>query len=321
MSRQTLSAVTVVILVVAVSALPAVAQGYGEQGAFGESSSIHNYQAAQPTSANASAYFLHDQLAKLLLVLGFTAVGLVILYTRRFRLRKLLLVASVAVLGFAIGGVLCPISAVQNVILRASTGYLLLLLVPTLTALLFGRLFCGYVCPFGALQELLHIRRLSLRIPERWFRRLRIVPFVLLAYLVVRVLATNVLTLDGLTPFKAFFTFGGTPMALAVSAAFVVASVFLFRPFCTLFCPLGAWLSLVSQISPFRMRRMETCIDCAQCDAACNAQAIHSGTVDESQCLLCGDCIRACPVDALCVTRTRAGRADAGSTSTPKDAG
>jgi polyferredoxin len=293
--------------------LVAVGQEFGGQGSFGEVTTDRTYQTDPAPSATerTSSYFLHDQLTKLLLVLGFTLAGLLIVLKRRLALRKPLLLASVLGLGFAIGGALCPLAAVQNVILKASTGYLILFIVPTVSAALFGRLFCGYVCPFGALQELLHIRRLRIRIPAQWLRRLRVVPFVLLAYLVARTIATGVLSLSELTPFKAFFTLGGAPLTLAVSGLFAVASVFVFRPFCTGFCPLGAWLSLVARVSPFRLRRTEQCVECARCDAVCSVQAVRSGRVSASRCLLCGDCVRACPLGALHVAASRGGAASA----------
>ena len=279
-------------------------QAFGEPSdAFGSPSAERSFETPgmQDSGANGggSSYFIHDQLTKFILVLGFTAAALAIIVARRFRLRRWLLVASVIVLGFVIGGVLCPISAVQNVILKASTGYLLLFLVPTIAALFAGRLFCGYVCPFGGLQELLHVKRLRRTIPARWMRFLRFVPYAILVYLVARVIATGVLTWGGTTPFKAFFTFGGTPVTLGISALFAVASIFLFRPFCRLFCPLGAWLSLVARVSPFRVRVGSSCVTCGKCDNTCGVCAVKGGTVRPADCLLCGECIRTCPVGAL----------------------
>jgi polyferredoxin len=294
----------VVLLAILAISFATLAQGFGEpDSTFGSSGSDRTFETSPPpapgTSGAGPDYFVHDQLTKFLLVLGFTAAGLAIVLLRRFRLRRWLLLASVAVLGFLIGGMLCPISAVQNVILKISTGYLLLFLVPTVTALFAGRLFCGYVCPFGALQELLHVRKLRLWIPERWMRVLRFLPYAVLAYLVARVLATGVLTWDGATPFKAFFTLGGTPLTLGISALFVLLSVFVFRPFCRLFCPLGAWLSLVSRVSPFHIRVGSSCVSCGKCDAVCSCGAIDRGRTSRGDCLLCGECIRACPVGTL----------------------
>jgi len=295
-----------VVLLLTTSFVPvATGQGFGEpDSAFGSPTAERAFESPGgqgPGSGGAeSDCFLHDQLAKFLLVLGFSLAALAIILLRRFALRRWLLVASVAVLGFLIGGMLCPISSVQNVILKASTGYLLLFLVPTVAALFVGRLFCGYVCPFGALQELLHVRKLRRAIPARWMRFLRFVPYAILVYLVVRVVATGLLTWDGTTPFKAFFTFGGTtPLTLAISGLFAVASIFVFRPFCRLFCPLGAWLSLVSRVSPFRVRVAPSCVGCGKCDDACAFGAAEGGKVDAADCLLCGECIRACPIGAL----------------------
>ena len=308
--RRAISVVIVLVVLASVGA-SALGQGFGEPSeSFGSPSTERTFESpgTQGSGDNegGSSYFLHDQLTKFLLVLGFTAAALAILLTRRFALRRWLLVASVAVLGFVIGGVLCPISAVPNVILKASTAYLLLFLVPTVAALFAGRLFCGYVCPFGALQELLHVKRLRQAIPARWMRFLRFVPYAILAYLVVRVIATGVLTWDGTTPFKAFFTFGGTPLTLGISALFSLASIFLFRPFCRIFCPLGAWLSLVSRVSPFRVRVGANCISCGKCDSACGVCAVECGGVSSADCLLCGECIRACPVGALTWSKRRA---------------
>ncbi len=285
--------------------LAAIGQDFGEpDSSFGDPSAERTFESADPDAGTSrSRYFLHDQLTKLLLVLGFSAAALAIIATRRFRLRRWLLVASVIVLGFVIGGMLCPISAVQNVILKASTGYLLLFLVPTATALFAGRLFCGYVCPFGALQELLHVKRLQRTIPDRWMRFLRFVPYGILTYLVARVAATGFLAWSGTTPFKAFFTFGGTPLTFGIGGLFALLSIVLFRPFCRLFCPLGAWLSLVSRMSLFRVRVNSACVSCRACDGACSTHAVKNGRVRASDCLLCGECIRACPIGALSLCR------------------
>jgi len=291
----------VVLLALATGSLVTVGQAFGEpDSAFGSQSAERAFETPGTGAGETqSSYFIHDQLTKFLLVLAFTGIGLLIVATRQFRFRRWLLVASVVVLGFVIGGMLCPISAVQNIILKASTGYLVLFLVPTVAALFVGRLFCGHVCPFGALQELLHVRRWERKIPERWMRFVRFLPYLVLGYLLIRVTVTGVLTWSGATPFKAFFTFGGTPLTLGISGLFVLLSVVLFRPFCRLLCPLGAWLSLVARVSPFRVRVASTCVSCGRCDAACSACAVKEGQVNADECLLCGECIRACPVEAL----------------------
>ena len=291
------------IVALSVISLAGIAQGFGPpSSSFGQEETDRTFGTSQASAMNENAgerYFLHDQLAKLLLIVGFSIAGILVVVTRRFALRKWLLLASVIVLGFVVGGLLCPVSAVQNVILKASTAYLLMFLVPTVLALFAGRLFCGYVCPFGALQEWLHVRRWRVTIPERWMRILRFVPYVVLIYLVARTVATGVLTWNDSTPFKAFFTWGGTPATWAVSGVFAALSLIVFRPFCALFCPLGAWLALVSRLSPLRVREEGDCVTCSQCNQVCPTGAITCGTARSDACLLCGECIRRCPVRTL----------------------
>jgi len=291
----------------------ATGQGFGTPGSFGapdssDATSDEREFATPGATADRSSepYFLHDQLTKLLAILGFSALGVIVIATRKFRWRRWVLVASVAVLGFLIGGALCPISAVQNVILKAGTAYLLMFLVPTIAALFAGRLFCGYVCPFGALQELVHIRRLRVRIPARWMRVVRWFPYGVLIYLVARVAATGVLSWQGTTPFKAFFTLGGTPLTLAISGAFVLLSIVVFRPSCQILCPLGAWLALVSGVSArlgWGVRLGPSCVGCSKCTTSCGCDAIDDGASRAFDCLLCGECIRCCPADALSIAR------------------
>ena len=310
MGVRRLTPILAVLVALSILGSTALGQTFGElDETFGAPNAERAFETPRAASSGSgeleSGFFLHDQLTKLLVVLGFSAAALAIILLRRFALRRWLLVASVIVLGFVIGGMLCPISAVQNVILKASTGYLLLFLVPTVTALFVGRLFCGYVCPFGALQELLHVKKLRRVIPARWMRFLRFLPYAILAYVVARVLVTGVLTWSGTTPFKAFFTFGGTPLTYAISGLFALLSILIFRPFCRLFCPLGAWLSLLSHASSFRVRVGSDCIGCGKCDDACSFGAMDHGRGDAADCLLCGECIHACPIGSLRVSGRR----------------
>lgn len=288
-------------------------QTFGEPGGFGSSSEGSGFVAAQPaedadSNGAGEGYFIHDQLAKFLALAGFSIAALLIVAFRWFRLRKVLLAGSVVVLGFVLGGVLCPISAVQNIIIKAGNAYLLLFLLPFVLAVLFGRLFCGYVCPFGALQELLHVRKWRLRIPNRWMRILGWTKYALLTFLVARILATGELLWTGGTPFKAFFLWGGTPVTLAVSGLFVLLSVVVYRPFCRVFCPLGALLSLAARFSVFRIRVGSKCVSCGRCETVCGSEATKNGQADPADCLVCGECIRTCPPEELVIGSGR-GRA------------
>lgn len=299
--RRTLWAAALVAAALLVVGLATLAQSFGDAAPFGGEATFGRDSAKDAVirPASRAPYFSHDLGLKLALLLGFVAGAAGLAVLGRPLWRRLWLVLATAVLGFAMGGFLCPTAAVQNVFLKADTGYLLLFLVPVIAAVLMGRLFCGYVCPFGALQELLHVRRWALRLPDRLMRVLGFARYAVLAYLVARVLVSHAVILDGLSPFKPLFTWGGTPVTIAFSAVVAMLSIVVFRPFCRVLCPYGALLSLVSRFSLLRVRADATCCRCNQCTSACSAGAVRGGMVDASECLLCGACSGACKLQSL----------------------
>jgi len=209
------------------------------------------------------------------------------------------------VLGLYLGGFLCPLTAVQNIFLKANTGYLLLFLVPVILALIVGRVFCGYVCPFGAIQELLHVERWTRYIPARWMKYLSKAKYILVVYLVIHVLVTReIVFLEG--PFKALFSWGGLPTSIAVTVLFALFSVVVYRPFCRVLCPFGTLLSFISRFSLFRVRSGSECINYERCTVKCPTEAMNAGTVDSKECLLCGKCTAVCPIDCLDISGHRA---------------
>ncbi|MEN3009786.1 MAG: 4Fe-4S binding protein [Candidatus Bipolaricaulaceae bacterium] len=268
------------------------AQGFGE-GRFGPPPD----PATEPQRLG--WFFYHQQELKLALLGALLLGALTLILLRRFRLRPLFLILSVAVLGFGMGGFLCPTAAVQNVFLKGVSGYLILFLLPVVAALFVGRIFCGYVCPFGALQELLHVRRWAWRVPPLVWRVLNVLRYAVLLHLVGRVLLTHTVILQDFSPFKPLFTFGGTPATLAFTVAFALLSVFTFRPFCRSLCPYGALLSLVSRVSFFHLQAGPTCASCGLCTKTCPGAAMRKGIPDAGECLLCGACGEGCPRAAL----------------------
>lgn len=304
--RQTLRALLAVLAVVLTLEAGGSAQGLGQPGSFGGSDGTREYETITSDGSPANRYFIHDQAVKIAIVGGLSVLAVALLTVRGFQYRKWLLLLSIGLVGFYVGGVLCPLSSVQNVFLKWNSGYLLLFLVPIVLALLIGRVFCGTVCPFGAMQELLHVRRWALRIPVRWRRPLGALKYLILIYLVTRVIVTGTSTLQGHTPFNALFAWGGTSGTIALTAVTAALSVFLWRPFCGFFCPLGALLSLVSRFSLFRLEAESNCVSCGRCTAGCPSGACENGRIRSADCFLCGECVRTCPMGSLrLVTRWR----------------
>jgi len=299
-----LGLITALILISSI-VIAGFGQGFDEPSSFGGNEATREFEAVQPDAGASGSYFIHDQLLKIAIVGGLSLLALGILLLKGFRYRKWILLLPIGLVGFYLGGILCPLSSVQNIFLKWNNGYLILFLIPVVLALTVGRVFCGYVCPFGAIQELLHVEKWQLRIPVKWRKLLGLIKYGLLVYLVTRVLVTGSGIWQGVTPFKALFEWGGTALTITGTIVFAVLSVVLWRPFCEFFCPLGALLSLLSRFSIFKLEATASCISCGLCTPKCPSLACKDGKISSADCFLCGDCVRVCPVTSLRLTRRR----------------
>ncbi|MBB5018487.1 NosR/NirI family nitrous oxide reductase transcriptional regulator [Chitinivorax tropicus] len=184
-----------------------------------------------------------------------------------------------------------------------------------LTVLLWGRgVFCGWLCPFGALSELmfklgggLGLRRFQRKLPQQWHDRLKWLKYIVLAILVAISFHSMILAeqLAEIEPFKTTFLLGiwqrSWPYGLFV-VVILGASILIERPYCKYLCPLGAGLGLPSRLRLFALRRKHECGTCQACAVSCGSQAISAdGRIDPMECLQCLDCMvyyyddHACP--------------------------
>ena len=183
------------------------------------------------------------------------------------------------------------------------------------TVFVWGRgLFCGWLCPFGSLSELLYkaggalgLKRLQFALPRRWHDRLKWVKYAVFFGLV----AVSMFSMQWaemlaeVEPFKTTFLVGWGQRAwpyTLFAAAVLGLSIFVERPFCKYLCPLGASLAMPSTFRWFGLKRKQACSTCKACAVGCGAQAIDEhGRIDHRECLHCLDCMilytdtHACP--------------------------
>ncbi|MCK6396965.1 NosR/NirI family protein [Thauera aminoaromatica] len=183
------------------------------------------------------------------------------------------------------------------------------------TVFVWGRgLFCGWLCPFGSLSELLYkvggaigLKRFQFALPMKWHNRLKWVKYaVFFGLLAVSMFSMGLAEkLAEVEPFKTTFLVGlfnrSWPYTL-FAAGLLGLSIFMERPFCKYLCPLGASLAMPSTFRWFGLRRKQECDSCKACAVGCGSLAIdEKGRIDHRECMLCLDCMvlytddHACP--------------------------
>ena len=214
-------------------------------------------------------------------------------------LRWVTLAVTLLYLGFMDGGFL-SISHITSGIWVGATVYLsdlpLLLMVgfTVVVTLVWGRVFCGFLCPFGALQDFLDRvvpKRLQWRVPPVVHQRGLYVKYAILALILIpAIVGSHASLYQYFEPFGTVFFLSPSVFLWGIAATFLVASAIVPRFYCRYACPLGAALALTSLISLKRIRRVEHCDYCKVCEDACPTGAIRGGDIDFKECVRCNIC-------------------------------
>ena len=157
---------------------------------------------------------------------------------------------------------------------------------------------CGWGCQLGLLQDLLHRAPLPKWKPPFWLSNtVRVIAF---GALIAGLLLSGLDWIGLIDPFQ-LFSFSFTLWIGLFTVALLMASSFIYRPWCHFLCPFGLLGWLVEQVSLFRPRiNREECKECDLCVKACPGQAMadfRAGKKFHADCFACGACIVACPQD------------------------
>lgn len=219
----------------------------------------------------------------------------------------------------------CPMGALQTMLGGRSTnfsfyivGFLMII------GAACGRFVCGFLCPFGLIQDLLYkipfFKKIGLLPGDRFLKYLPY--FVLVTFVILAPLFLVDFTGMGVDAFCKYICPSGTlgaawPLVLvnkgirgAVGFLFawksfiliviIFLSILVYRPFCRYLCPLGAIYGLMNPIAILRFEIDDKkCIKCGKCQEACDWNIATYKTANSPECVRCGKCKSACPTGAI----------------------
>lgn len=191
-----------------------------------------------------------------------------------------------------------------------------------LVGALIGRFVCGWLCPFGLIQDLLHKIPFPKKIKtfpgDKLLRKAKYIILIVFVFILPQVL-TDLLgngapyfcklicpvgTLEGGIPlvlmndnFKVGLLYAWKVSILVVT---VLLSIIIYRPFCKYICPLGAIYSVFNKVSVFRYRVDESkCVHCGGCARVCEMGCNPVQDANSLECIRCGKCMQVCPTKAI----------------------
>jgi len=246
-----------------------------------------------------------------LIALGLTVIaGFLVRYRKTRNLRIVFLLIGLGFFGFYNGACPCMISSFENTILFIRgvevdwTSMLWFLGLIPLTYL-FGRVWCGWVCHMGALQEFLfRPKGIAWLQSEKTAYYLKLIRYILIAALVIQLIIMGEIFWCKIDPFKAIFNINLNYNYEIISAILValllISSIFSYRPFCRTVCPIGitlGWISAIPGASVLGYKKT-ACTSCKNCNEACEINAImrrkRTSYLDNKECIACGNCVDNC---------------------------
>ena len=241
-----------------------------------------------------------DQAPDLALFATFAALAMTSFFRKSVPLKYLTLVAAVGYLGVYKSQLLSIVNVFGVMggnlpIFKYNLGWYFFAMFSVVTTVLWGRLYCGRICAYGALTQLLDPivpARYRVDVPLRLERHANKIKYGLLAGVLLYFVATRDMSVYRYV--EPFWLFGGRAsrglwIALGVLLA---ATVFVRNLYCRFLCPLGAALGLLSKLTVFGIKRWSECNTCKLCEKTCHWGAIDGPRIIKTECVRCDDCER-----------------------------
>ena len=259
-------------------------------------------------TAETWAQILGPQYLDLALLTAFLVLAFVSFQRKSVPLKFVTFAAAIGYMGFA-KSYLISITNIFSVIdwnlpvVKYNLAWYLFFGFTVVSTVLWGRLYCGRVCAYGALTQLLDVvipRRFRFEVPRPIEKRAAWIKFGILFGVIGYYMATrDLLVYQYVEPFWMFGLFGTAGMWIALGVL-LAATVFVRNLYCRFLCPVGAALGLMSYLTVFRIKRWSECTTCKICEKACQWGAIEGPKIIMTECVRCDDCERLYASTAIC---------------------
>jgi len=253
---------------------------------------------------------LRPQAVDLALTTALIGFALVSFFKKSVRLKYITLAATVAYLGVT-KSTLISITDIFRVVdwdfptFKYSITWYLFAGFTVVSTVLWGRLYCGRICAFGAFTQLMDAtvpKRFRMEPPAWLERRASFVKYGLLVAVVAYYIATKHTGIYRYVEPFWMFTRSANLVLWSMLAALLIATVVVRNLYCRFLCPVGAMLGLISQVTTvFSIKRWSECKTCKICEKACEWGAIQGPKIVKSECVRCDYCERIYDDKAKCV--------------------
>lgn len=288
-------AIAVIALVGVLTSLP-VFQAIAQEPA--RTLSLDDLDALIEEDQDTRPTFDRDMLIDLLILVSFFALALVSFFMKSTWLKYVTMVVAVGYMGFMRADLVSIVHIFGLMqwsfpLFEYNVGWYVLMGFTILSTVLWGRFYCGRICAFGSLTQLMDKiipSKFRYELPPVIERKAIYIKYVLL----FAVLGYFLVTKDNavyryVEPFW-MFTLSGNAVMWTLLAALLITTIFIRNFYCRYLCMVGAGLGILSNLTVFGIKRWQQCNTCKLCEKACEWGAIDGPKISTAECVRCDDC-------------------------------
>jgi NosR/NirI family nitrous oxide reductase transcriptional regulator len=234
----------------------------------------------------------------LVALIGFLSLATISFLQKSTILKYVTMVVAIAYMGFAKANLVSMVHLFGVLewsfpIFKYNVTWYMLMGFTLLSTILFGRVYCGRICPFGAFTQLMDViipSRFRYELPKHLDKKAIYLKYLILFAVIVYFLITrDNFVYKYVEPFW-MFTLNGTTVMWVLLSVLILITIFVRNFYCRYLCSVGAGLGLISNLSVFRIKRWKQCNSCKVCEKVCKWGAIEGPKILVTECVRCDDC-------------------------------